>query len=110
MKARYSLPASVAAIALTLALTPAPARSDRTTAVYCGNGVTQSECVAELEESLTDNGQRPCQEDQPCWDCRTMGNRICGPQPHYTDTITNINGTLTETHTVWFDQELPHTL
>lgn len=21
----------------------------------------------------------PCQEDQPCWDCATMGNRICGP-------------------------------
>jgi len=20
-----------------------------------------------------------CQEDMPCWDCRTMGNRICGP-------------------------------
>jgi hypothetical protein len=22
-----------------------------------------------------------CQEDQPCWDCETMGNRICGPLP-----------------------------
>ena len=21
----------------------------------------------------------PCQEDDPCWDCETMGNRICGP-------------------------------
>lgn len=20
-----------------------------------------------------------CQEDAPCWDCRTMGNRVCGP-------------------------------
>ncbi len=20
-----------------------------------------------------------CQEDEPCWDCETMGNRICGP-------------------------------
>jgi len=20
-----------------------------------------------------------CMEDQPCWDCRTMGNKICGP-------------------------------
>ena len=20
-----------------------------------------------------------CQEDEPCWDCRTMGNQICGP-------------------------------
>ena len=21
-----------------------------------------------------------CEEDMPCWDCATMGNRICGPQ------------------------------
>jgi len=20
-----------------------------------------------------------CQEDEACWDCATMGNRICGP-------------------------------
>lgn len=20
-----------------------------------------------------------CQEDQPCWDCETMGNGVCGP-------------------------------
>jgi len=20
-----------------------------------------------------------CQEDQACWDCSTMGNRVCGP-------------------------------
>lgn len=20
-----------------------------------------------------------CEEDEPCWDCLTMGNRICGP-------------------------------
>lgn len=20
-----------------------------------------------------------CQEDEPCWDCETMGNRVCGP-------------------------------
>lgn len=22
-----------------------------------------------------------CQEDEPCWDCETMGNQICGPLP-----------------------------
>lgn len=22
-----------------------------------------------------------CEEDMPCWDCTTMGNRICGPIP-----------------------------
>jgi len=21
-----------------------------------------------------------CQEDEPCWDCTTMGNLICGPE------------------------------
>lgn len=21
----------------------------------------------------------PCEEDEPCWDCKTMGNKICGP-------------------------------
>jgi hypothetical protein len=21
----------------------------------------------------------PCEESEPCWDCATMGNRICGP-------------------------------
>jgi hypothetical protein len=24
-------------------------------------------------------GKPICQEDQRCWDCHTMGNRICGP-------------------------------
>lgn len=22
-----------------------------------------------------------CAEDDPCWDCETMGNLICGPRP-----------------------------
>ncbi len=21
-----------------------------------------------------------CEEDMPCWDCTTMGNKVCGPQ------------------------------
>lgn len=24
---------------------------------------------------------KTCQEDEPCWDCHTMGNHICGPSP-----------------------------
>lgn len=23
-----------------------------------------------------------CQEDEPCWDCETMGNKVCGPKDH----------------------------
>lgn len=35
-------------------------------------------------DRLTDSGTIPpveitCQEDMPCWDCSTMGNRECGP-------------------------------
>ncbi len=26
-----------------------------------------------------DSEETSCQEDMPCWDCKTMGNRICGP-------------------------------
>ena len=22
---------------------------------------------------------KECQEDEPCWDCHTMGNKVCGP-------------------------------
>jgi hypothetical protein len=25
-------------------------------------------------------GQVDCVEDLPCWNCRTMGNRLCGPE------------------------------
>lgn len=24
------------------------------------------------------NPAHPCVEDEPCWDCATMGNRVCG--------------------------------
>jgi hypothetical protein len=29
----------------------------------------------------------PCMEDEPCWDCEVMGNRVCGPL-----TTTHTNG------------------
>lgn len=43
-------------------------------------------CHAELETDNHDIGvygdkaptTAPCQEDQACWDCSTMGNHICG--------------------------------
>lgn len=31
---------------------------------------------------LTESGLIPpisCQEDEPCWDCTSMGNKECGP-------------------------------
>ena len=27
----------------------------------------------------------PCTEDMTCWDCRTMGNHVCGDTPDRTD-------------------------
>ncbi|MEO7555482.1 MAG: hypothetical protein ABIV94_02605, partial [Acidimicrobiales bacterium] len=27
----------------------------------------------------TTNTPTSCQEDDPCWDCSTMGNHVCGP-------------------------------
>jgi len=35
--------------------------------------------VANAEQVYTGNTCAPCQEDEPCWDCHTMGNRVCGP-------------------------------
>lgn len=34
-------------------------------------------------DDMSQRGRTPddvrCEEDMPCWDCTTMGNRICGP-------------------------------
>lgn len=27
-----------------------------------------------------------CQEDMPCWDCKTMGNKVCG-EPQNSDAV-----------------------
>lgn len=29
--------------------------------------------------SNSNQGNQPCNEDEPCWNCLTMGNHICGP-------------------------------
>ncbi|MFB9924892.1 hypothetical protein ACFORO_25990 [Amycolatopsis halotolerans] len=33
----------------------------------------------------------PCAEDEPCWDCHTMGNRKCGP-PVQHEVVVSITG------------------
>jgi len=33
-----------------------------------------------LPTTVEANAEPICYEDQACWDCHTMGNRICGPQ------------------------------
>ena len=39
--------------------------------------------VSHVEYATEAGAQSParCEEDMPCWDCETMGNRICGPIP-----------------------------
>lgn len=32
--------------------------------------------------------KRPCVEDMPCWNCHTMGNRVCGS----TRVVTTVRG------------------
>lgn len=34
---------------------------------------------ASLDPTTNPMPTGPCQEDDPCWDCPTMGNRSCGP-------------------------------
>lgn len=31
--------------------------------------------------TTTNHPDERCHEDDPCWDCSTMGNRVCGPRP-----------------------------
>ncbi len=33
-----------------------------------------------FSEVTTTFQEGQCEEDEPCWDCETMGNRICGFQ------------------------------
>lgn len=36
-------------------------------------GMIESQCVADYYEMAG-----TCTEDMPCWNCNTMGNRVCG--------------------------------
>lgn len=37
--------------------------------------------AGKVESPVYDPVSIDCEEDQACWDCETMGNRICGPLP-----------------------------
>ena len=38
---------------------------------------TETEC--EIQVVRGESHYARCEEDEPCWDCRTMGNMKCGP-------------------------------
>jgi hypothetical protein len=54
-------------------------------------------CVAQLPDNW-------CQEDEPCWDCHTMGNKICGTPT----TAARATHAVVATHSTR-PAELPHT-
>lgn len=43
---------------------------------------------------------RVCYEDEPCWDCRTMGNLICGPGAKLPDGRPAMPGYYGNTYTI----------
>lgn len=45
--------------------------------------LTASKCPAE-EQHHKQTPAATCHEDEPCWDCKTMGNKTCGPAPRPT--------------------------
>jgi hypothetical protein len=38
-------------------------------------------CTVIGAQKLDDQPVVSCMEDDPCWDCRTMGNNLCGIVP-----------------------------
>lgn len=43
--------------------------------------VVSSQPVAELDTYPADSPAPVCHEEDPCWDCAEMGNKLCGPLP-----------------------------
>lgn len=71
----------ISALALTgaLLLTSCSAASTApTTATADPTPVAVATTTAPHAPELT--ASPVCEEDMPCWDCATMGNRMCGPQ------------------------------
>lgn len=59
-------------IALTLALTGCSVASQEAP-------VAPTHSTQQTTQPTTQPTQSQCEEDQPCWDCHTMGNKQCGP-------------------------------
>lgn len=47
--------------------------------VLAGWGASEGPRSAWYPQYADEAWQVECHEDMSCWDCRTMGNRICGP-------------------------------
>jgi len=102
MKALRLIPAGILVLALGVGVTDAGATETQT---ICHNGVTtevphslmwvhfdesgppqpghegdtRGACPTTPTPPTTVPPVVPCEEDEPCWDCETMGNKVCGP-------------------------------
>lgn len=76
-----SSPAATSSTTTQVAPSPTATPSGQTSA-------TMTPSVASSATTATPTPS-PCQEDDPCWDCATMGNQICGSVAMLPDTATH---------------------
>lgn len=73
MRATLILPIAVVALTLLLVAFDAGQSRSQTQMQDAGAWSAPTPTIGEAWYSA------PCVEDEPCWDCETMGNLICGP-------------------------------
>lgn len=79
----------------TTTTTVAPTTTEATTTTSSEAPTTSSEAPSTTEAATTTTEApattQPCQEDEDCWDCETMGNHTCGTTlPPWTDTVATV--------------------
>lgn len=48
-------------------------------ALLCAALIAAGGCSTAGEAVRFERTAVTCEESEPCWDCSTMGNRVCGP-------------------------------
>jgi hypothetical protein len=71
-------PTATPSAAPTETATPEP-QAEGETANLASVPQAQAPVVPQAVAPKAQAAQTICEEDEPCWDCQTMGNRICGP-------------------------------
>lgn len=75
---KVQTPAPVVAVPVTAPTAPAiPAAAPAP--VRCEEDQPCWDCATMGNKICGPATSDQCQEDDPCWDCKTMGNKICGP-------------------------------
>jgi PBP1b-binding outer membrane lipoprotein LpoB len=50
-------------------------------ATFVGGCSTGADSTRNTTTTSTTTTSVPCEEDMPCWDCETMGNKVCAVTP-----------------------------